>query len=218
MKWLDAVLDLLFPPRCPFCDKLLKEGERLLCASCQGSLPWTEGAQGEQRVEFVDCCVSPLWYRDKVCTAFRQFKFRGRRDHARTYGTLMAQCVEDRLAGRYDLVTYAPVSRRRLRKRGYDQTALLAKEMGRVLGCPPVRTLNKCRHTRAQSGLEDDGARRANVLGAYRLRKNADVAGKRILLVDDIVTTGATLSECARILRTAGAAEIVCVTLARARG
>ena len=217
MKGLNALLDLLFPPRCPFCDKVLKEGEGPLCVACQKELPWTEGTQGERSLEFADRCLSPLWYRDGVRSSFHRYKFRGHRDYAGAYGTLMAQCVRDRLEEPFDLLTYVPLSARSRRQRGYDQVYLLGKVLSRELGLPLTETLVKTRHTKAQSGLEDDGARRANVLGAYQVRKGAEVAGKRILLADDIVTTGSTLSECARVLRTAGAAEVVCVTLARAR-
>ena len=217
MKLRDRVLDLLFPPRCPFCDKLLKGEERLLCAKCQPKLPWTEGAQGEQSLEFVSRCVSPLWYRDPVTASFRRYKFKGHRDYSTTYGVLMAQCVRDRLEGEFDLLTWAPLSRKSLRKRGFDQTYLLAKVLGRELGLPLTPMLEKYRATQAQSGLKDDGARKANVLGAYRMKPGAQAAGKRILLVDDIVTTGATLSECAATLRMAGAVSVVGLTLARAR-
>ena len=89
--------------------------------------------------------------------------------------------------------------------------------MCRHWGTKPVRLLNKIQDNPAQSGLQGEAARRANVLGAYRLRPGAAVEGKRILLVDDVITTGATISECARILRTVGAREVVCATLARAR-
>ena len=68
-----------------------------------------------------------------------------------------------------------------------------------------------------QSGLEDAAARRANVLGAYRAVKPENFAGRRVLLVDDIITTGSTLGECARVLKEAGAAEVLCLTLADAR-
>ena len=79
-----------------------------------------------------------------------------------------------------------------------------------------VETLRKLRNTEAQSGLEDDEARRANVLGAYACVEPELVEGKRVLLIDDVITTGSTISECARTLRTAGAADVVCATLARA--
>ena len=81
---------------------------------------------------------------------------------------------------------------------------------------PVCRLLDKVRDNPAQSGLDEQSARRANVLGVYSMCPDTDVNGKRILLVDDVATTGSTLSECARVLLTAGAAQVVCVTLALA--
>ena len=89
--------------------------------------------------------------------------------------------------------------------------------MAERLKLPAAATLVKARHTRPQSGLDSAEARRANALGAYALLPGVDVAGKRVLLADDVVTSGATLSECARTLLEAGAAEVWCVTLAQAR-
>ena len=96
--------------------------------------------------------------------------------------------------------------------------ALLASAAALELGEVAVETLRKGRNTEAQSGLDGDAARRANVLGAYTAVDAELVEGKRVLLIDDVITTGATISECARILRTVGAREVVCATLARARG
>ena len=114
-----------------------------------------------------------------------------------------------------DLVTWVPISGIRRLFRGYDQDELLARVIARELGLPCRKTLNKVRHNRAQSGIRGHARRRANVLGVYR--PAGDVAGKRILLVDDILTTGATAGECARVLLTAGAKEIHCVVVAAAR-
>lgn len=170
----------------------------------------------ERTGEFFDRCVSPLWYQDAVRDSHHRYKFSGARSYAAPYATLMAQCVTDRLEGEFDMLTWVPLSRKRRRERDYDQSELLARELGRKLGLPVERLLDKVRHTPAQSGLKGDSARRANVLDAYRLRPGVQVAGRRILLVDDVVTTGSTLSECARVLRTAGADRVTCITLARA--
>lgn len=211
------LLDLLFPPRCVFCGKLLRDGEEHgLCGVCQEKLPWITGRAAEQKLEFVSLCASPLWYQGEVRESVRRYKFSGRSAYARAYGHLAAQCVQDHLSGKFDLISWPPLSKERLKERGYDQAMLLARATAEELGVPLVRTLNKVRHTDAQSGLHEDSARRANVLGVYELA--APVEGKRILLIDDVVTTGSTLSECARVLRTNGAADVVCVTLARARG
>ena len=207
MNWL---LDLLFPPKCPFCRRLLDSGD-VLCPKCQRDLPWT---QQEKTVEFLDSCVAPLWYEDDVRHSHHRYKFSGVRGYAGTYSLLMSQCATDRLDGEFDVVCWAPLSKRRRRKRGYDQSELLARGVAERLGLPLEPLLDKVRDTPAQSGQTDGAARRANVLGAYRTKSDKSVAGKRILLVDDVVTTGATLSECARVLRTAGAAGVCGLALA----
>ena len=117
----------------------------------------------------------------------------------------------------FDVLTWVPVSRLRKLRRGYDQGELLAKAVGKELGLAPVPTLKKIRNNRPQSRLKDPAARRANVLGAYRILENADVKGKCVLLLDDILTTGATAGECARMLRMAGAKEVHCAAVAAAR-
>ena len=117
-----------------------------------------------------------------------------------------------KLAGEYpegfDLLTWVPISFWRRWTRGYDQVELLARAVGRELGMEPVRCLRKVRHNRPQAGISGEAQRRANVLGVYRVTRDADLRGKRVLLLDDIITTGATAGECARVLLTAGAREV----------
>ena len=214
VNWL---LDLLFPPRCVFCGKLLADGERDFCARCQRELPWLEGPAAEQKGEFFSLCAAPLRYQGAVRDSIRRYKFKGRQGYHKAYGKLVAQCVHDHLAGRYDLITWVPLSDKRRKERGYDQAFLLASAAALELGDVAVETLRKSRHTDAQSGLEGEAERRANVLGAYAAVDPELLAGKRVLLIDDVVTTGATFSECARVLRTMGAKDVVCAALARAR-
>ena len=214
VSWL---LDLLFPPRCVFCGKLLATGERDFCARCQRELPWLEGPAAEQTGEFFSLCAAPLRYQDTVRDSIRRYKFKGRQGYHKAYGKLVAQCVHDHLAGKYDLITWVPLSEKRRRERGYDQAFLLASAAALELGDVAVETLRKSRHTDAQSGLEGEAERRANVLGAYIAVDPELVTGRRVLLIDDVVTTGATFSECARVLRTMGAKDVVCAALSRAR-
>lgn len=214
---LGFVLDLLFPPKCVFCGKVLDTGEDGLCARCQQELPWLTDGEAELTGEFFSLCAAPLRYQDKVRDSVRRYKFKGRRGYHKLYGRLVAQCVHDHLAGRYDLITWVPLSPQRKKERGYDQAFLLASAAALELGEVAVETLRKERNTDPQSGLTEDAQRRANVLGAYTPVDPELVAGKRVLLIDDVVTTGSTLSECARTLRTMGASDVVCAALARAR-
>lgn len=211
--WL---MDLLFPRKCPFCAKIL-EGEALLCGSCQSTLPWLMGQARERQVDFAAVCLSPLAYTGGVRDSIHRYKFPGNPGYARCYGLLVAQCVEDQWPHPLDQVTWVPVSWRRREKRGFDQGKQLAAETAGALKLPLTHTLVKRRHTPQQSRLTETAQRRANVLGAYAVRPEAEVEGKRLLLIDDVVTSGATLSECARILMQAGAREVVCATLAQAR-
>ena len=214
VSWL---LDLLFPPKCVFCGKVLDTGEDGLCARCQRELPWLTDGEAELAGEFFSLCAAPLRYQNKVRDSVRRYKFKGRRGYYKLYGRLVAQCIHDHLAGRYDLITWVPLSPQRKKERGYDQAFLLASAAALELGEVAVETLRKGRDNAAQSGLEGEAERRANVLGAYSPVDPSLVEGKRVLIIDDVVTTGSTLSECARVLRTMGAEDVVCAALARAR-
>lgn len=216
---LTALLDLLFPPRCVFCRNLLKDDQNGLCSKCQGNLPWILGQAAEQKPEFISLCVSPLWYQGNVRESIHRYKFSNHSGYADFYGRLIAQCVHDHLENSFDLITWVPLSARSMRIRGYDQAMLLAQAVSRELEeQTAIKTLHKIRNTKAQSSLKDDAARKANVLGSYEICAPNAIKGKRILLIDDVVTTGSTLSECARVLLTHGAADVVGATLARARG
>lgn len=215
MPALDLFLDLLFPPKCPFCGALLEKGA-LLCPDCQRDLPWLTGRAAEKRVELTEGCVSALGYEGKVRSAIHGYKFNGRSARSGAFGLLIAQAVADH-GLEFDLVSWPSLSKKRLRQRGYDQGELLAREVGERLGVPVLRTVDKGDRP-AQSGIEGEAARRANLLGAYTAVAPEGFAGRRVLLVDDVVTTGATLSECTKTLRLAGADKVLCATLAKAGG
>ncbi|MDE6281835.1 MAG: double zinc ribbon domain-containing protein [Oscillospiraceae bacterium] len=216
MRPLRFLLDLLYPPKCPFCGRVLERGEEGWCASCQEELPWT-GPDDAKTVESCGICLSPLWYQDGVRAGMHRYKFGGGRGHAELFGLLMAQCLQDRWEESVDLITWVPLHPKRKRKRGYDQAELLARRVGELAGLSVESTLEKVRATAVQSEISEDEARKANVKDAYRALPGLDLAGKRIVLIDDVVTTGATLWECAAALRQAGAASVVGLTFARAR-
>lgn len=213
MRGAEALLDLLFPPKCPFCGRLVGKGEAV-CPECRRDLPWLEGMSVRHPVELTAGCASALRYQDKVRKAVHDYKFNGRSARSRSFGPLIARVVEEQ-AWHIDLVSWPSLSPKRLRNRGYDQGELLAREVGKALALPVVRTLDK-EERPAQSTIEGEAARRANLLGAYTAHEPEVLQGKSVLLVDDVLTTGATLSECARTLLLAGAERVACATLARA--
>ena len=207
------MLDLLFPRRCPFCDRIT--GKELRCNRCAHTLSET-GPRAVTEENF-GRCASPFYYEGAVRKALLEFKFQGRTGVAENFGLLMAECAAEWYSGEFDTVTWVPVSRKRRRKRGYDQSFYLARSACDHWDTAPVETLRKVVDTPPQSGLKAPEERRANVLGVYEAVAE-NVRGKRLLLVDDILTTGATLGECVRVLKEAGAADVVCLTMARARG
>jgi competence protein ComFC len=211
-----GILDLIFPPKCIFCGRFLDKGADCLCAKCTDTLPFTKGGDVSQKGDFYDECVSPLRYEGDVRKSILRFKFKGATAYADCYGRLMADCVREKLSGKFNLITWVPLSRTRAKSRGYDQAMLLALAVALELDDVAVETLVKKTNVQAQSTITGKQARRANVSGVYEVKDPELVSGKSLLLIDDIVTTGSTLAECARTLLACGAESVVCVTLARA--
>ena len=216
MGFGEVLLDLLFPPKCAFCGKLTEREDRGVCPDCRRDLPWTDNLS--RKVDFISGVYAPLVYEGSVRQALLGYKFNGAPARGETFGRLIAAELRRREKTDFDVVTWAPLSRRRMRRRGYDQAQLLAEAAARELGLPCEGLLRKVRHTPAQSGIQTPEARRANVSGVYVLSEPNRAEGRRVLLVDDILTTGATASECARVLLLSGAESVAAAALAVPRG
>lgn len=214
MRILDAIFDLFFPPKCVLCAKILEKEETDLCHSCRAEI--SECGKSKRVIPFIESWLALWYYEGKVRGSLLRYKFGGRRGYAKIYGRLLAMKLlrDDPVC--FDMLTYTPISRLRKFRRGYDQVQLLAEAMAAELGTEVVPTLKKIRHNPPQSGIGDAAHRRANVMGVYEAVDPARFAGKRLLLLDDIITTGATASECARVLLTAGAKEVICAAIAAA--
>lgn len=213
MRPIYQLEQLLFPPKCVLCGKLLEKEETDLCHSCRCDTP--EFPRPNLKLPYL-AHWSALWYYEgNVRRSILRFKFHGARSYGEVYGKQLAmKLLADDIP--FDILTWVPISRLRRWRRGYDQVQLITEAAGRELGIMPVSSLTKIRHNRPQSGLGGAARRRANVMGVYRLTDNVQVQGKRILLLDDIITTGATAGECARVLLTAGAKEVSCAAVAAA--
>lgn len=216
-KCRTVLLDLLFPPKCAFCGKLL-EGPGDVCGSCEKDLPYREegkilSAVGERGFP----CAVAFYYEDMVRDGVRALKFGKKSWRAEVFARYIAQTAAEQLGGRFDAVTFVPVSRRRNFERGFDQARLLAEAAARTWGVKAEPTLRKLRHTRAQSSLNDPAARRRNVKDVYAALRPERVRGRRFLLIDDVCTTGSTMASAAEALLEAGAAQVVCAALAGGR-
>ena len=232
---LRRLVNALLPPRCVGCGETVEEGGAL-CAACWSGVTFL-GAP------LCGCCGYPFEYAapdgsvcaaciarppayDRARSVFRyqpesralilRFKHADGIHAAPAFGVWLARAGADLLVD-CDLVLPVPLHRWRLFRRRYNQSALLALALGRVAGCPVAVDLLQRRRNTPSQGRMSALARRRNVRSAFTLRPGrADsVAGRRVLLVDDVLTTGATVEECARVLRRAGAARVDVLTLAR---
>lgn len=241
---LTALLDLVFPPFCPVCSARLAEDRRdPLCGPCWSRVervtpPWCAicgialGRFATHRLEIDEgslrcgaCRTHPpaftyartaAHYDGVAQEALKAFKFGGRRALAAPLGDLVADIGRARLPiSTPDLLVPVPLHPARERERGFNQALLLARRVGRAWDVAVESALSRRAATRPQTDLSAE-ERRVNVRGAFSVRRPERVAGRHVVVVDDIVTTGSTVDACAAALRAAGASTVGVVAAARA--
>jgi competence protein ComFC len=235
-KPLEAAVSLLYPKVCAICGESVRAAE-YLCNRCEAKAvrivaPFcqqcSEPFEGSITSEFTCAnCIHRTIYFDAAVSAYRgrgivreiihEFKY-GRQIHLRHLVArwLYAALDDERLRdSRFDVIVPVPLHATRQRERGFNQASLLAALLSARTSIPAKPVLERIRYTTTQTAL-DRSERMENLHNAFRLRKNADVRGLRVLLIDDVLTTGSTLSECARVLKRAGALSVHAATAARA--
>lgn len=199
----------LFPSRCPYCNKVIPDTE-CACKSCRGQFPevcCTRYAIGG----FL--CASPFSYNGVYAKAVKKLKFHNRGDLAKPLAMQIVRAVSE-IHGelRFDLVTCVPMHYKDKRARGYNQAELLARECAQIMELPYLDTLEKVKRNNPQHKTR--GRDRAkNVHSVYAMKDIESVRGRNILIIDDIITSGNTLGECARILSKGKCAEIRCAVV-----
>lgn len=200
-----AAINIICPPFCLLCGNPIS-GETVtayLCASCSREKP------------FFDCARSAAHYGGLIKDMILDFKYRGAVWLGPDLGRLMLACLRANFRlENIDCLAYVPLHGTRERQRTYNQSFLLAKELAAPTGLKTGNFLRRTRATTSQTHLTA-AAREANVMDKFAVKAADDVAGRSILLVDDVMTTGATVNECARVLKEAGAREVLVLTAAR---
>jgi len=243
MHWFwRGVLDLFFPPRCQVC---LAFDRSLICPACAAAIrpllppycdicgrPFDPQAKGgplcadcRQGQSHLDIARAVNTYEGPMREAIHRFKYARKRVLAEPLGAMMSdflrapECGDEGQTIRIDeidVVCPVPLHPARVRERGFNQAELLARAVCQTVGLTlDPSLLRRVRDTAPQVSL-DRRDRAQNVRGAFAAPDRGAVEGRRLLLIDDLTTTGATLEECGRVLRRAGAASIAALTLARA--
>ena len=209
---LHRLWQILFPPRCILCHKFLKKEETDLCHHCREHAP--EAKKEKIKFSFLARWCALWYYKEDARNSLLRYKFGHKQNYAAIYAQLLAMKLQRFGMDSPQVLSWVPVSALRRWTRGFDQSENIALALGRELGISAVCTLKKVRHTPPQSGIGNAAARRANVLGAYRVTDPELIRDKTVLLIDDVLTTGATVSECAKTLCLAGAKEVSCAVVA----
>lgn len=221
------LLSILFPERCACCGKVIPPLTGC-CEACRGELAIVlppvcsccgankEDCTCRKRRRHFDRCAVPFYYEGPVKQGILRLKEQDDVTIAEFFARYMAQAARREYGGlRFDWIVPVPLTKARRRERGFNQSERLAKALSKELGIPVSAVLHKVVETRPQkelTALERSG----NLLGAFEV-EGADLTGARVLLTDDLITTGSTLDECAKMLKLYGASEVCVVTAARAR-
>lgn len=208
----DIVYNLFFPTRCPYCDKVIYRGD-YACADCKPKLR----TRSIHRYAIGGYpCVAPFPYCGVYAEAVKNFKFRDYLRYAKPMAIAMTFAINELDISAFDAVTCVPSHKSAKRERGYNQAELLAGECARLLHLPYLETLEKIRNNNKQHTILDYNERVKNVQGVYRVIEKEAIADKRLLIIDDIITTGNTLGECCRVLKQNGCAGICCAAFCSA--
>ena len=209
------LLDMLFPPRCIFCNEIVPIGSYICKSVMIKSFSWMTFKQLKWKMNlFMAFCVAPYLYEDKIQELIVNFKFYHKPQYGTFFGNKLAEAVCDKgMESMCEVVVSVPISKERLKERGYNQSELIAKKTAECLGIPYANCMIKTKHNSEQLSFTFERQKR-KCEGVYELEENKHITNKKVLLVDDIVTTGYTLAECAAVLMKHGAKEVLCGAVA----
>ena len=211
-KLTDRAQWLIFPYRCPYCGRFIEYNE----TECSFCTVFQRGRLVRRDLPSGGICIAPFSYSGAVRNAIGEFKFRNNTFAAGSFAKHIVLALGS-LTDEIDIVTNVPLSALSLHERGYDQSELIARRAAGLMKKPYLALLEKVLQKAAQHELSGE-ERIKNAEGCYAAKNEEKIDGSRILLTDDVCTTGSTLSECRRVLMAAGAREVICAAAAIRQG
>ena len=213
-KLRKVISSLFYPSRCPYCGIFLKSG-KILCSNCEKEIKSEPIIRELELFDDITLrAVSPFLYDGKVKEAICNFKFKNKLDYVEHFSRSIVNVLEKVNSNKnFDYVCCVPMSKDHEKERGYNQAKVLAKSVSKILKIPFKDVLVKVKKTKTQHTLARD-ERLINVKGAYVALNKDYVKEKKILLCDDILTTGSTVKECALVLYNAGASYVLATCIA----
>lgn len=205
------ILDFLAPPSCVFCGLTSEGGERSICRGCYADLPWNEPRLSPAPGVF-ECSIAALHYSFPVDAAIKAFKFKRKLYYAPAFAELLCASAE-LLPQDIDAVLPVPLHWRRKATRGFNQASEIARPVAKFLGQPLLSGVRRCKATPFQSGLAAKDRVR-NLRDAFEATRV--LSGRHVLIIDDVVTTGATTRALAKVLLKNGVGKVSSLAVARA--
>jgi len=208
-KWLQ----LCFPKACGVCGKV---GEGYICKKCLGNLAPKFHVRTFSKSHPFSKHFYVFAYQNQIRTLLLSYKFREKSYLFLTFSEILIKNEKIyRNLKNYDIIVAVPISKKRKKERGYNQSALIASRLAKTMGIPYGKhVLVKKKHTLPQSALGKE-ERAKNVKNAYKIANAETIYNKKVLLVDDIFTTGNTVAECSKMLKIAGAKTVNVLTIAK---
>jgi ComF family protein len=206
-----SFIDFLAPRSCVFCGTLSDAGESSICGACFEDLPWNERASSPTPGIF-ECSIAMLHYSFPVDAAIKALKFNRKLFYAPAFSEVLCN-AEDLLPDGIDAVLPVPLHWRRKAYRGFNQATEIAKPLARLLGLPLLRGFRRCKATPKQSGLAAKD-RTQNLRHAFEATRT--ITHSHVLIIDDVLTTGATVRAVAKVLLANGVSDVSVLTVARA--
>ncbi|MGN1043427.1 MAG: ComF family protein [Acutalibacteraceae bacterium] len=215
LNFFKSLCNFMFPGRCALCEDIVSE-DKLICSSCDKILTFEFsrkqiGIVNNKKIN----CIAPFTYSGKIRDAIIRFKFCGKVGNCKFFSSTMVKAFKN-YPEKVDFIVPVPISLKRKMQRKYNQCEILTEEISKILDIPYQNVLLKIVDNPAQHDIASV-YKSENVKNVYKVNTNFEIKGKKILLIDDVCTTGNTLRECSKTLLSSGAESVLCLVIAFAK-